>query len=256
MIEFLRTIKHKLDSLKAHYLPTTLVLGDSHTCIFKRWPFTVFFPTTNFRVCMVAGATVSGLENPNSMTRAMPLFMEALNSTKSNQIIVNLGEVDTGYVIWYRAEKYSLSVDEMLNNAVAKYQEFLKLLKSKSEVCVISAPLPTIEDGNDWGDIANLRKDVQTTQVQRTSLTLKFNQLMEQFCQDNQILYLNLDSQCLGKNGVLKDTLKNKNRRDHHYDYSAYSYIVIKALYKAVILKWYRRFFGFSNLRKGNGVAK
>lgn len=241
MIEFLRTIKHKLDKIKAKFLPTTLVLGDSHTVIFKRWPFTVGFPFTNFHVCMVAGATVSGLENPNSMTQAMPLFMAALNSTKFNRIIVNLGEVDTGYVIWYRAEKYSISIDEMLTSAVAKYQEFLRLLSSKAPVCVVSAPLPTIEDGNDWGEIANLRKDVQTTQAQRTTLTIKFNQLMEQFCQLNQIQYLNLDSQCLGANGVVKDALKNKNKSDHHYDYTAYSLLVIKALYKAKLEKLFQR---------------
>jgi len=239
VIGFARTIKKKLDKLKRAYMPATLVLGDSHVCIFERWPFTVFFPFVNFDVCMIAGATVSGLANPNSTTKAMPKFNEAIQSRNFSKVIVNLGEVDAGYVIWYRAEKNEKDVNSMLSDALNKYSEFLLKIKEKStDVTVLSAPLPTIRDNNDWGEIANLRKEVKASQEQRTLLTIKFNQHMELFCQQNGLSYLNFDSTCLGNNGTLRPFFYNKDKNDHHYAYNAYSYIVVKAMYKKVFGQW------------------
>jgi hypothetical protein len=207
-----------------------LVLGDSHTPIFNHPLFKEKFPNLFFNVLTVIGATASGLENPNSTTQAYPVFREAISQTSAKQIIVMLGEVDTGFVIWYRAQKYQESVAAMMDKAVASYSRFLAELNRNFEVVCISAPLPTIQDGNDWGDIANARREVTASQVERTALTLEFNRIMQGFCMQNDIRYVMLDSLSLGDEGIVKAELLNSNCNDHHYDPEQYSRLLVEGL--------------------------
>ncbi len=82
------------------------VLGDSHVLVFKHPYFKLNFPFKNFEICSVMGATASGLYNPQSKTQAYPIFKEKIRSiSKGKKIIIMLGEVDTGFIIWYRANK-------------------------------------------------------------------------------------------------------------------------------------------------------
>jgi hypothetical protein len=143
---------------------------------------------------------------------------------------VMLGEVDTGFVIWYRAQKYQESVAAMMNQAIASYSGFLAELKMRFEVVCISTPLPTIQDDNDWGDIANARREVTASQTDRTGLTLEFNRTMQRFCAQNGIRYLMLDDLSLGEHGIVKADLLNNNRSDHHYDPDQYSRLLVEGL--------------------------
>jgi hypothetical protein len=45
-----------------------------------------------------------------------------------------------------------------------------------------------------------------------------FNSQDEAFCSENQIAYINLDQESLGRDGLVKKRLLNKNMSDHHYD--------------------------------------
>jgi len=207
-----------------------LILGDSHSPIFNHPLFKEKFPNLVFNVLTVIGATASGLENPNSTTQAYPVFREAVSQTAAKQIIVMLGEVDTGFVIWYRAQKYQESVAAMMDKAVASYSRFLIELTGRFEVVCISTPLPTIRDNNDWGDIANARREVTASQVERTALTLEFNRIMQQFCLQNDIRYIMLDNVSLGDSGIVKAELLNSDSNDHHYDPEQYSRLLVEGL--------------------------
>jgi len=210
------------------------VLGDSHTPIFSHPAFTKNFPEFCFNVVTVIGATASGLENPNTKTQAYPIFKEALRQATAEKIIVMLGEVDTGFVIWYRTQKYQESVTAMTDRAINSYSKFLLEVAARFKVICISTPLPTIQDGNDWGDVANARREVTATQLERTSLTLKFNQKMQAFCKQHNISYIMLDDACVGEDGVIKQELLNRNPNDHHYDPDAYSTLLVERLTSAL----------------------
>lgn len=199
-----------------------LILGDSHVNVFKSWKFRFFFPRKFFQVISVGGATISGLENPTSKTQAYPKFIEGVRKSKAKTVIILLGEVDTGYVIWYRAEKYKESVDLMLRQAIDNYQNFLLEVAKSMKVICISSPLPTIKDGRPLGDVAKARMSVRATQKERTDLTIKFNASVMQFCNENEITYVNLDTVSLGRNGIVCDALLNSNPFDHHYEQAKY----------------------------------
>lgn len=207
-----------------------LVLGDSHSPIFNHSAFKQAFPDVILNIITVIGATASGLENPNSTTQAYPIFRNAADNSTAKQVIVMLGEVDTGFVIWYRAQKYKESVATMMEKTISCYANFLLELKEKFNVICISTPLPTIEDGNDWGEIANARREVKASQFERTALTLEFNRTMQQFCEKNTICYVMLDAESLGENGVVKTELRNRDASDHHYDADTYATLLIEKL--------------------------
>ena len=207
-----------------------LVLGDSHANVFTHKDIQSFFANYSFYVVAVGGATVSGLQNPNSKTQALPIFMRRIKKSKAKTIIILLGEVDTGFVIWYRAEKHQAPVDEMLGSALRNYQNLLEQLSKTHRIICISTPLPTIRDGQNWGQIANTRKDIKATQLQRTKLTIQFNSHMQSFCQEIGITYLNFDNISINKNGVVDTKLINKNDADHHYNQDVYASMIINEL--------------------------
>lgn len=207
-----------------------LVLGDSHTPIFSHSSFEKYFPEFRFNVITVIGATASGLENPNTKTQAYPIFKEALEQSTAEKVIVMLGEVDTGFVIWYRAQKYQESVSAMADRALNSYSTFLLEVAARFNLICISTPLPTIQDDNDWGDVANARREVTATQLARTALTKEFNQKIQIFCKQHNIAYIMLDDVSVGKDGLIKKELLNQNPNDHHYDPDAYSALLIEKL--------------------------
>lgn len=207
-----------------------LVLGDSHAEVFSHESMASELPDYMFNVISVGGATISGLENPNSKTQAMPIFQSALSVSSARIAITLLGEVDTGFVIWYRAEKYNMPVDIMFDIAVRNYQRFLSGLRENRAVVCVSTPLPTILDGNDWGEIANARREVKASQSQRTELTMAFNQGMRQFCDETGIDYLMLDGDSVGANGLVRSELRNRDPKDHHYDQPAYARLIAGSL--------------------------
>lgn len=207
-----------------------LVLGDSHASVFWHKTFNKSFKGYFFNVVAVAGATISGLNNPNSNTQALSEYLSKLDDSKARIVIVMLGEVDTGFVIWYRAEKYKLSVSEMADLALHNYQILLEDIKKRFTVICVSTPLPTIQDDNDVGEIANIRKQIKATQVQRTILTLMFNKEMQSYCQKNSIFYMMLDDETLGKDGLVKNDMLSQDPKDHHYDKDNYSSLLIEKL--------------------------
>jgi len=207
-----------------------LILGDSHTPVFNHPSFKKSFPELIFKVVTVIGATASGLENPNTKTQAYPIFKKALKHSSAEKVIIMLGEVDTGFVIWYRAKKYQESVSAMADRAFASYSKFLLEVAARFKVVCISTPLPTIRDGSDWGDVANARKEVTATQLERTALTLLFNRQMQAFCKQHNICYIMLDSVSLGEDGVVTSELINCNPNDHHYEPDIYSRLLIERL--------------------------
>ena len=140
-------------------------------------------------------------------------------------MVVQLGEVDSGFVIWYREKEKGLRVDEGLRKATQEYLEFLSKLRNKyKDVIVISSPLPTIKDGVISGEVANLRKEITASQMERTKLSLRFNKTIKDKveCMEG-VHFLDLDPVSYdSKRGLVAEFLLRKDDFDHHYDESSY----------------------------------
>lgn len=205
-----------------------LVVGDSHSLVWERLEVRDALLPLRSRVVAVAGASVSGLENPNSVTNALPIFNRELESSAAQVVVTLLGEVDTGFVIWYRAEKYGMPAKLMLEKAIRSYCAFLIDIAEDKKVVCVSAPLPTIPDNHGWGDVANARREVKASLLARTEMTRDFNRRLAHFCSQSSMTFIDLDEVSIGSDGLVAQYLRNNNSDDHHYDESSYADLIVK----------------------------
>lgn len=153
------------------------IFGDSHVSAFQAASVNGLIN----RPCEflpVGGATSIGLRNPNSLTNAVAHFEAALIPLRTDVIpVAHLGEVDCGFVIWWRAEKYGESIEQQMQASVEGYFDLVDKLTSigYGSIVITGATMPTIPDNQEWGDVANARREVKASLVDRTALTLIYN---------------------------------------------------------------------------------
>lgn len=195
-------------------------LGDSHVNGFGYISREYIWLRSIFRVLKVDGATAYGLANPNSQTNALMIFREYQRSVRSeDDILFCLGEVDCGFLMWYRATKYQTSVIEQFNLSIMNYLNFLDDISEgrRGNILVYSVPLPTIKDGQDWGEVANKRREVQASMKDRTDITLSYNAKLREHCKSSGYLFLDIQRYILDSNtGLIRESFINKNPLDHH----------------------------------------
>ena len=195
-----------------------LVIGDSHVRVFEHWWFRWAMPLVRFEVVYVPGGTATGLPNPRSATRARTRFDEALARDSHHRVVINLGEVDTGYTIWARAARDGADPLQMLDQAVQRYSHFIASIAPHHRVIVIGAPLPTLSDGFEPADdIGTTRKTVQHSQAERTALTIAFNDAVAQACRAIGVPHLDDRVASLGPDGTVRRDWQRSDRPDHHY---------------------------------------
>lgn len=210
------------------------VFGDSHTEVFTYLNSKIkhkFY----YDITWVGGATAVGMRNPNSKTNSLKIFKDKIETIedKNAGLVFQLGEVDTGFVIWYRAQKYNEPTNTQLEQSVDAYFEFIDYVIGKGfeNLTVVSAPLPTILDNQDWGEIANLRKEVSASQLERTLLTLDYNNRLQRNCNERGLEFLNCDDYLLDSDsGLIKSVFRNKDKNNHHLDIKAYSEVIERLL--------------------------
>ena len=182
---------------------------------------------------MVEGATASGIENPNSATHALTLFTERLARARTWQhVVVCLGEVDCGFVIWYRSGRHGLSIDDQLDTTLSSYLSFLRRVRERAfaSLSVLSVPLPTITDyPSERGEVANLRREITATQRERTELTLRFNRELRQCVASENIGFIDATSSQLDPHTGMIDRSLVRGQLDHHLRDEPYAALIARA---------------------------
>ncbi len=199
-----------------------LALGDSHLEALK---FAADLGILNVGSCcfsIVPGATVVGLRNPNSLTDAIGIFRASLlNQPINSHVLIHLGEVDCGFVIWWRAKQYGESVEKQIHESIDGYSQFLDEILEKGFVrlCIAGASLPTIRDGVDLGDVANKRTNINVGLQQRTELTLRYNHALNDLAMKKGISYFDITDSVLDRSSnLVHDFFRNADHCDHHLD--------------------------------------
>ena len=214
-------------------------LGDSHVRIFSYIQRKRMLQQFWFDVCVVGGATAQGAINPNSKTDALSLFKKRITKARPFQtLIFQLGEVDCGFVIWYYSQKYQIAIEDQLRRSATNYISFLLSIKKSGfkNIIALSAPLPTIFDGQDWGEIANARNEIKVSLIKRTELTIRYNHLVCNLCHKNNIMFFDTTIELLDKkNSIIKSKFMNKNKCDHHLDNFEYGKVICNLLCSKVI---------------------
>jgi hypothetical protein len=201
-------------------LPILKFVGDSH---FRptRWASEngLFEPyKCDFK--MVGGATAIGLRHPTSKTEALKVFRSALFPFAPDVIpIFQLGEVDCGFVIWLRSQRYRESIQDQLNQSLDAYMRFLIEVRDGgySNLVVSSAMLPTIKDGQLDGQVAAIRREVEATQEERTDMTLIYNRRLSDLCRSEGLRFLDFTPDLLDPaTRLIRESYRNEQIDDHH----------------------------------------
>jgi hypothetical protein len=194
--------------------------GDSHATVFGEIERRRLLPRTWLDVEMIGGATALGLANPNSRTRALPRFEQSIGAIAPDRhLLFMLGEVDCGFVIWYRAEQRGIPPARELERSIRNYTRFLdRLLEAgRTRLIVAATPLPTILEGQDWGEVANLRREVKASLKARTDLTLEYNARLREWARSRECAFLDYEREVLDPStSVVAEAFRNPNPRDHH----------------------------------------
>jgi hypothetical protein len=222
-----------------HYLsnrPHLVALGDSHVAVIAeaarrpelRWPVST---------CLVGGATAQGLHNPNSRTDALGQFRRRCDNARAWQYLVfMLGEIDCGFVIWYRAEKYGVSVESQVEHSLGGYRELLgRQIQRGFRTLVLSVPLPTIQDGQDWGEVANARREVKASLRDRTDLTLEYNRRLATECAEIGAIFIDFTADMLDpESRQIRSEFMNPDPTDHHLNVEVFGELVARRLLSVV----------------------
>lgn len=153
-----------------------LALGDSHMAALPG----VTVPGAWVRPFALGGATASGILNPASRTRARQLFDARLAAAPRWQhVLLGLGEVDCGFVVWQRARSHGLAVEDQLQATLDSYRSFIEAVRAAGfrSVSVLAATLPTVPS---YGAVRGnpsmaARRSVTASLAERTALTRRYN---------------------------------------------------------------------------------
>jgi hypothetical protein len=207
--------------------------GDSHTTIFLTVARSRLLRHTWIDAVAVNGATALGMVNPRSRTAALPTFSKVIAKLPVGRpVLFLLGEVDCGFLIWLRAERLGLPVQEQLEESVANYTSFLgDLVAAGRRVIVASVPLPTIRDGDVRGEVAGARQEVSATLEERTALTLQYDAALRDWTTRHGCSFLDVEKACLDPvTGVVREELRNPDALDHHLAPGPFAGIVAEQL--------------------------
>ena len=196
-----------------------LCCGDSHTDVFnycnsRQNRFV-------FDVCSVGGATAQGAVNPNSKTDALNIYEKKINSTRSDKILIMLGEVDCGFVIWVRSKRYNINPNEQINVSVNNLFTFVNNIiettnYTNKDIIICGAVLPTIKDNTDKKILSGARSEVDVSQLERTKKTIEYNNLLKINCDKHGYNYIEIVNDILGKDGIVNDYFLNSDPTNHH----------------------------------------
>lgn len=227
-----RTRLWAFDQRALAWRPRLIAIGDSNAnAILLASAFPGLRATVN--ACVVPGATAQGLRNPNSRTVALQKFQERCDRARSWQTLsFLLGEVDCGFVIWYRAEKYGVSIESQTKRSLDAYLDLLSPQVQRGlRTLALSVPLPTIRDDQDWGDVANARREIKASQRDRTELTLEYNARLSSECSRIGARFVDVTTPTLDPaTGVIRDEYLNPIPTNHHLHFRKYAELIGPAI--------------------------
>ena len=130
-----------------------------------------------YDVCVVYGATAQGAVNPNSKTNALNIFKKKINSTRADKILIMLGEVDCGFVIWARSKRYNVSIGDRINICINNLFTFVgnivaTISYANEDIIICGSILPTIKDNTDKRFLRGVRSEIDVSQLKRTKKTI------------------------------------------------------------------------------------
>ena len=133
-----------------------------------------------------SAASIVGLLNKNSITRAGVTISDILSKQKFDQLFIMFGKVDIEWGYPYKKNKDNIDIDTFINNTVDKYLQFIDQISVNfTRIYVMGLHLPALESDamlkciNEFkSNIANPISTLDDFKT-RTEQILRFNQVLK-----------------------------------------------------------------------------
>jgi hypothetical protein len=123
---------------------------------------------------------------------------------------------------WQPGKRYFSLVDKLL---AAGYPT----------VIITAASVPTIRDGQNWGAIANLRREISVSIRDRTALTLRYNSLLSAEATKRGLPFVDPSATFVDPaTGVIRDVFRHSDPLNHHLAPETAGPVWAEALNKAI----------------------
>ena len=205
------------------------VIGDSHTSIFDAYTGSEFI----FDQTRVHGATARGSANPKTKTNSLEQFRNGLKGPKAKKVIIGLGEVDCGYIIWWRNAFKNETIEKALTDSMDGMfnfiqSEILQIYEPK-DVIIMSVIPPVIEDNTNPNFLEGRRAEVNPSIEDRYELTVKWNNVLAERCNKLGYTCININSEITDSNNRVLNKYRNPNALNHHlWEYSTLDVVLNK----------------------------
>lgn len=84
-------------------------------------------------------------------------------------------------------------------------------------IVITGATMPTILDNQEWGDVANARRDVKASLLDRTALTLSYNSRLCTEAKERGLPFIDISDDVLDPNTkCLSADFRHPDPTDHH----------------------------------------
>ncbi|MBM3142182.1 MAG: SGNH/GDSL hydrolase family protein [Chloroflexi bacterium] len=170
------------------------IIGDSHVR-----PFVFKSP---FLVHHISQATAYNLTKDNSFSQSkkyLSSFLPRINRERDVLLLI-FGEIDARVHIYlqYRKNDGKISIEKIIDATVEKYGETIRRLRDDGfAVCVHGIPPAARKNF-----VSNL--PFLGTPEQRSEISSMFSKKLGEFCQQNGIPYIDVQSVSAGENGFIK----------------------------------------------------
>jgi hypothetical protein len=203
-----------------------LVIGDSHVESFRTIRRRRLLPRVWVDTAIVRAASAMGIANDASHTGALQQFRAVLARVPtSRQLIVILGEVDTGRLLWVRAERDGTAVDVQLHRSFTNYTAFLAELLAAGRPVAVGAIAPQIVHERDLPKSAAwLRRTLTVPLTDRIAVTRSYNALLRAWCAEHGAAFLDWEADSVDPvSGAIRDELRPVHPYDNHPNPATYA---------------------------------
>ncbi len=232
-----RTLHQALCGLEDRLLPLLGVrlvecLGDSHASVFNQLNRIGGCGCYYFRSTLTSDAAAYGLGNAESKTTAAQRFRDRLAKAPADRpVLLLLGEVDCGYLIWQRAARAGMTLQGALDDSLRRYIGFLDTVRvTHANLLVVTPPLPAVADGETSPRLERMRPGITASQRERTELTQAFNAGLRDWARRSGCRLLDLEQDMLDPHtGLLRQQFR-QTKVSHHLDREAFAMLIRQRL--------------------------
>lgn len=171
------------------------VIGDSHTqAFFFQRPFIVHY---------IGASTAYNIDEGTSTRKTKNKLGRIVSKIDAEKDILMLvfGEIDARIHIYYQYEKRDrqFTIEQLINMTIEKYGKKIIQLKSKGiDLCIYGIPPAAVTEKNHYG------YRFYGTPAQRSAISRSFNKSLKAFCEDNGLLYIDVQSVTADPEGFIK----------------------------------------------------